>query len=310
MTVGRTFRHWLEWRPWRVIIALGLGFALYSVLTEALAGALPTAAALAIVYLGTAVFLLYALVTIVAACRVRVGPTGELGLALACLAGMFLCRPPLLGILAVTLNATDALGGPIELLAKLPGLWALGNSCIILAAAFLGRLIGRLLREASLLPVVAVVAAGIDLWGVYWGPVGHLTTSAGGKVIAQQFSAAIPGAGAAARTGLPILAGIGIGDFLFLALFFSALRRLRLNQAGAFWFSFALMLVAPAFFLLDKLLPIASNLPGLPFIALGMIVSNWRHWKFTREEVRSMIAAALIIAAVIAAIIVIKRLVK
>jgi hypothetical protein len=67
------------------------------------------------------------------------------------------------------------------------------------------------------------------------------------------------------------------------------------------------MLVAPLFFLLGKRLPIATNLPGLPFIGLGTIIANWKHFKFSREEKRALLAAAIIIAAVITLILFIVR---
>jgi len=307
----RELRHWLEWRPGWVILGLTVAFALFAAAAEAAAWTFSKSwAGLAIAYVATAVFLLYVLVTVVAACRVRGGAMKELGLGLAFVIGMVVFHPQLLALAALALGAGGKDLRPIVRLAEAPGLWALGNLCVVLAAAFFGRLVSRLVREAALLPVVAVVASGIDLWGVYWGPVGHLTSTQQGQELARQFSAAIPAVGAAAKAGLPVLGAIGMGDFLFLGLFFFALRRLRLNQVGAFWATFGIMLVAPLFYLLGKALPIAENLPGLPFIALGMIVSNWKHWKLTREEKRHVAVGAVIMAAVIVAILLVKRLVK
>ncbi|NIM07073.1 MAG: hypothetical protein GTO55_10915, partial [Armatimonadetes bacterium] len=260
-------------------------------------------------YLATAAFLLYALLTIVALCRVRAGAPAELGIAIAFLMGMMLCRPPLLAIIAFMLKVSDEAAGPLKWLAQVPGLWTIGTICLILMAGFLGRLVGRVIREANLLLVVTVVAAGIDLWGVYWGPVGQITSTEKGRAIAEQLSAAIPGVSAATRAGLPVLTAIGIGDFLFVAMFFAVLRRLRLNQRATFWAVFAIMTVAPAFFLLGDRLPIAENLPGLPFIGAGTIIANWKHFKFSRQEKHTLLIGAAIIILLICAILLIKRLI-
>jgi hypothetical protein len=303
------FSHWLEWFPWRVILFLGIAYVVFAAAAESLAWALSRNLAGAVIpFIATAVFLLYALLTIVALCRVKAGPAAELGLALVFLLGLIFSRPPILGLLAFLLKVEEQFAVPIQRLAQLPGLWAIGSVCVILLAGFFGRLVGRIIREANLLLVVTVVAAGIDLWGVYWGPVGQMTSTEGGRALAEQLSAAIPGAAVAARAGLPVLAGIGIGDFLFLAIFFSVLRRLRMNQRATFWAVFAIMTLAPAFFLLGDLLPIAENLPGLPFIAAGTIIANWKHFAFSRQEKRSLLSGAIIILAVIGAILLIKRL--
>jgi len=307
----KKLRHWLEWWPWWFIIGLAAGFAAFAIGMEILAGIFfRHRLGLLVSYPASAAFLFYALLSILAACRVKVGVAGEMGLALGFFGGMVICHPLLLWLAATLLGAGSWVLSPAQWLARLPGLWMAGNACVILAAAFLGRLVGRIIREASLLPVVAVVASGIDLWGVYWGPVGQLSATEEGRVIGQQFSAAVPGVAAAAKAGLPVLTGIGLGDFVFLAIFFSALRRLRLNQRGAFWVTFAILMVAPAFFLLGEILPVAENLPGLPFIAAGIVASNHRHLKMSRRELRISAAAAAIIIVVIAAIWAVKRFLK
>jgi len=273
--------HWLEWQPWSLIALLSLAFILFNFAIEVLANSLGKAGAL-LSYPATALFLLYALVTIVAVCRVRTGPAGELGLGLVFAAGIALFSPLFLGL------------KPVHTI------------CVILAAAFLGRLLGRIIREPNLIPVAAVVGAGIDIWGVYWGPVAQVSQKA--PAIASAVSAAVPAAAAAAKAGLPVVTAIGLGDFLFLAIFLFALRRFHLNQRAAFWIILIIMLIAPAFYLLGELLPIAENLPGLPFIAAGIIASNWKHFKISPREKRDLLLAGLIIVGVIAAIVIIKRL--
>lgn len=309
----KEFRHRLEWQPWWVILALGVVFAGCFGAAEQLASLLMAHKQpwlmLPLSYLATLGFLFYALLTILAVCRVKVSAAQEIGLALLFFVGIIVFHPMLLSLVVMILGNLKILPAPLKAWAAVPGLVVLGNMCVILTAGFLGRLVGRIVREANMLLIVTVVAAAIDFWGVYWGPVGHITKSEGGAAIAQQLSAALPAASAAAKTGLPVLAAIGIGDFLFLAVFFSVLRRLQLNQRVTFWATLVIMSVAPVFFLLGDKLPIASNLPGLPFIAIGTIATNWRHFKFSQEEKRILVVGALIVAAVIAGIIILMRLI-
>jgi|WetSurMetagenome_2_1015567.scaffolds.fasta_scaffold111728_2 hypothetical protein len=300
--------HWLEWYPWRVIVVLSAAFSLFFYASDLLVNAFPRRGGIIfLAYPVTVLFLLYALLTIIAACRVKLKPGGEAALTLVFGAGMLLTHPYLLALLGGMIGlGKPALQAALKL-HQLPGLWVLGNAFVILAAAFLGRLVSRLIREPSLLPVVAIVAAGIDIWGVYWGPVGHISATAEGQAIAQSFSAAVPAAKAVAAAGLPALSAIGIGDFAFLAMFFAVLKRLRLNQWGSLWVIFGILLIAPVFFLLGKILPIAANLPGLPFIALGVIIANWKYVKLSRREMRDTAIGIVLTAAVIAGILLLKK---
>jgi len=304
--------HWLEWYPWRVIIVLSAAFSLFSYGGDLLASEFKRHGAVVLLaYPVTALFLLYALLTIIAACRVKLSIAGEAVLTLIFAVAMLFASPPLLYLVGEKLGwGKPAFLTAFWLKQHVPGLWVLGNAFVILAAAFLGRLVGRLIREPGLLPVVAVVAAGIDIWGVYWGPVGQITSTPQGEAIAKSLSAAVPAAKAVAAAGLPALSAIGIGDFAFLAMFFAVLKRLRLNQWGSLWVVFGILLIAPAFFLLGPLLPIAENLPGLPFIALGIIIANWKYVKLSRREIRDAAIGIILTAAVIAGIVLLKKSLK
>jgi hypothetical protein len=303
--------HWLEWYPWRVIIFLSAVFSLFFYGSDLLVAEFRRHGAIILLaYPVTVLFLLYALLTIIAACRVKLRIEGEGALTLLFGAGMLLTHPLLLALAGEAVGlGKPALQAALGL-NKLPGLWVLGNACIILAAAFLGRLVSRLIREPNMLPVVAVIAAGIDIWGVYWGPVGHMASTRQGQAIAQSFSAAVPAAQAVAAAGLPALSAIGIGDFAFLAMFFAVLKRLRLNQRGSLWVVFGILLIAPVFFLLGKVVHIAGSLPGLPFIALGIIIANRKYVKLSRREMRDAAIGIGLTAAVITGVMLLRRFLK
>lgn len=318
--MSHTFRHWLEWYPWRVIAGL---CGAYAVLYLVSAGLMQVAHrmiwALVVSYGSTILFVFFALAAIIAVCRLRLSAASEAKLAGLFLLGAIVSSLDIWALVAKAFHADKAfikailsVGGGLPLILTSE---MLGGICVILVGAFLGRLAGRLIKEANLLLVVTVVAAAIDFWGVYWGPVSLFTTTTNplGAAATKAFSAAVPGASTALAMDIKMpvmLLSIGIGDFLFLAMFFSILRRLKMNQVATFWTTLAIMIVAPLFFLLDKIIhfKIASNLPGLPFIALGTIICNWRHFRFTQEEKRALIVGACIVAALIAAIIIIRKL--
>lgn len=169
---------------------------------------------------------------------------------------------------------------------------------LIFAAIGLGMLVAAAIRYPNVLLPVALVAATVDIWGVnLGGPVSQIIKKA--PNIAETATVKIPKMGAA-RTqqrgkAPPPIALIGVGDFLFLSILFACLAKFQMNLRGAFWWSVGLSLVA---FLL---LPVVKvPLPGLPFIALGIIIPNWRYFQFTREEKFAMLYAGILFVVVLA----------
>ncbi|MCS6862158.1 MAG: hypothetical protein NZT92_17780 [Abditibacteriales bacterium] len=169
---------------------------------------------------------------------------------------------------------------------------------LIFAAIGLGMLVALAIRYPNILLPVALVAALVDIWTVKMGgPVSQALEKA--PTIAQIATVKIPQMGAARAQprgkAPPPLALMGVGDFLFLTVLFACLAKFQMNLFGAFWWSVGLSLVA---FLL---LPVVKTpLPGLPFIALGIIIPNWRYFQFTRAEKFAMLYAAILLAVVLA----------
>lgn len=164
---------------------------------------------------------------------------------------------------------------------------------LIFAAMGLGTLVAQVIRYPNILLPVALVAAVVDIWTVKMGgPVSQALEKA--PAIAQRATVKIPKMGAARKQlpgkAPPPSALMGGGDFLFLSLLFACLAKFQMNLRGAFWWSVGLSLVG---FLL---LPVVKTpLPGLPFIALGVIIPNWRYFQFTREEKFAMLYAGLLL---------------
>ena len=88
------------------------------------------------------------------------------------------------------------------------------------------------------------------------------------------------------------LPDIGIGDYLFLALFLGALVRFGMNwRASALWM-WALVSLALLLIILPTGIP---ALPGLLFLGLGAVLPNLRYFQFTREERFALLYAGVFV---------------
>jgi hypothetical protein len=183
--------------------------------------------------------------------------------------------------------------------ARLAHLQLAGDALLVIAAVFAGRLVSRMLREPSILVPVAVVAAAVDFWGVYWGFVAHVSKVA--PKVAQSFSAPVPQI-ANMPVQVPMVGAVGIGDFLFLALFVAALYRLGLSLKRTFWALVIALTAGPTLaFVISRFVfhYELKALPGLPFIGLAVLAANWRQVRPSREERVALLYAAATVAAVI-----------
>jgi len=188
-------------------------------------------------------------------------------------------------VLAVVLGGASAAWGlaRVELLKDL---------FLFVAATFFGVLASRIVKERNILVPVAVVAAAVDAWGVYYGFVAEMAKKA--PEVVQHFSASIPGA-SAVEMPVPLLSAIGIGDFLFMGLFVAAVYRLRMNARATLWALFVAFLTVPVVFSLAG----AAALPGLPFLGFAVLVANWRHFRFSRAEKFALLYAAVAVVALV-----------
>ena len=176
--------------------------------------------------------------------------------------------------------------------ARLGHVAAVGDLLLVIGATFMGALASRVVRERNMLVPVAVAAAAVDTWGVYWGFVAKVAEKA--PQVVAQFSAAVP---VAALVEVPLLKSIGVGDFLFMGLFVAAVYRMHLNVRATLWALFAVFLVVPVVFSIAGV----PALPGLPFLGLAVLAANWRHFRFSRAEKFALLYATLAVAALIGA---------
>jgi len=238
------------------------------------------------------IVLALSLLLVLSICRISLSPRCELAMVLAMLVLFCLVRPSVFAFLGRWLGHPAAGKQIADALSFIPGQMLLGNTVLIVWAAFLGRLVSRVIREGKLLLPVAVVASVADIFTVFWGVVAHVTETA--PEVAETFSASAPVA-APPEVAVPILSAVGIGDFLFLALFLAVALRYSMQPAKTMWATLAVMLVAPAAF---YLVPNAPGMPGLPFISAAALWANWPYLRFTREEKRALAFSGALVAAV------------
>ncbi|MBI3922035.1 MAG: hypothetical protein HY318_11510 [Armatimonadetes bacterium] len=168
---------------------------------------------------------------------------------------------------------------------------------LMLAAVAFGKLVARMIRHTNLVLPVAVVAGLVDIWGVnLGGPVSQIATHA--PKLLNKLTATIPQFSTA--TGAPkILTVIGVGDFAFLALFFACLHKFGMNTRGSARLAVVAMCLG---MLVVTLVPGFPALPGLPFMALGIILPNWKYFTFTREEKFAMLYAGFAVVVLLAGV--------
>lgn len=286
---------WSSREPKRAAVVYILGYLAVATIGGLLTEEVPSPAAkVVVVTVAATATLALSLLLVLSICRVEMQPRTEFAWVVAMMVVFCLTRPVIFAILGKLFGYPAAGARLAELFSVLPGQELLGNAALIAWATFLGKLVSRVLREGKLFLPVAVVAAIADIITVYHGPVRHITENA--AEVAEAFSVSspvLPPAGVAA----PILAAVGIGDFLFLALFLAAALRYSMAAVKTMWAVFAVMLVAPIALYIG---PQDYGMPGLPFLAVAVIWANWRHLTFTREEKRALVFAAVLVAGVAA----------
>lgn len=150
----------------------------------------------------------------------------------------------------------------------------LGGIALLLSSAFLGCVVGVIIREPNITLPIALVTPVIDFWTVNFGPVKQVLEGAPHQL--PNVSAAIPG-----TVHLQPIAFIGAGDFLFMALFLSVAQRLDMNTRRTAWLFFGLVSLA---MLMIIGLNFTAGVPGMVVIALGFVAANLRHFKLSRQE--------------------------
>ncbi|MFN7018894.1 MAG: hypothetical protein ACK4RG_06420 [Fimbriimonadales bacterium] len=180
---------------------------------------------------------------------------------------------------------------------------AMHGYLLVAAAVGLGATLSKLIREKNLLAPVIPFAAMVDMLTVLTpgGFVKQVMEKA--PEIAERASVAVMAAPSApeAAARLTPIAVIGVGDFIFLALYAACLirfgLRVRATMIGLFlalWVYLGLVLwVLPA-------LGIAPRLPALMPMALVTLAINWRSFQLSRQETIASFVVTMLALGIIA----------
>ena len=131
----------------------------------------------------------------------------------------------------------------------------------ILAAACVGVSLARYITSVGTVLIVVVAAIASDIFSVFAGPTQALVRA--NSPLLDFLLLVFP------TFGSPLGFGLGLSDFIFLALFAAAGRFLDLRYVATL-----LGVCAAAFLAVTAGLLLARPLPALPFIALAFVLVN------------------------------------
>lgn len=172
---------------------------------------------------------------------------------------------------------------------------------MILGTVGLGRAIGWLLKEPSLMPPALVLAGLVDLWGVKMGPVAKVASSNMETIL--RASASVPAVASSAASRIPLDdLSIGPGDICVAALICAVVAQAGFDWRRNLMWMYGLTVLGLSLALLTPWL-----VPGLVFLAAAGIAANWREFHYTREERRALIIATGLILSLIMILTVILR---
>jgi hypothetical protein len=131
----------------------------------------------------------------------------------------------------------------------------------ILAAACVGISLARYITSVGTVLIVVVAAIAADIFSVFAGPTEALVRA--DSPLLDFLLLVFP------TFGSPLGFGLGLSDFIFIALFAAAGRFLGLRYTATL-----LVVCAAAFLAVTAGLLLARPLPALPFIAIAFVFGN------------------------------------
>jgi len=180
--------------------------------------------------------------------------------------GFATSRLLILGAASAAIGFSSALAARPEHLAAGTGLLALLALCVadlarILAAACVGISLARYITSVGTVLIVVVAAIAADIFSVLAGPTEALVRTE--SPLLDFLLLVFP------TFGSPLGFGLGLSDFIFLALFAAAARSLDLRYTATL-----LAVCTAAFLAVTAGLLLARPLHALPFVAVAFVVGN------------------------------------
>ena len=159
---------------------------------------------------------------------------------------------------------------------------------IMLASINIGYLVSLRISDKNLLLPVVMFAAFVDLWTVTQGPVAAMLNKA--PEVASAVSAPIPQVGTGAFMPSTM---IGPGDFIFMALVFAAVHRLKMDAPRNYLYIFISMTIG----MLAVMFGFLNSLPALITLAIAVVAANRREFNLSRQEKISTVIVGVILLA-------------
>ncbi|HUU69049.1 MAG TPA: hypothetical protein VM186_05965 [Planctomycetota bacterium] len=145
----------------------------------------------------------------------------------------------------------------------------------IIAGGFgMASMLARMVESARFIVPIGVVAAVADVWSVAAGPTRKILESKGSELVMRHAFVGKP-----AAAGISVQPISGAADIVFVGLFMCVAERLGLSvwrAAIGMFAGLAVGLAAASAF---------GGLPGLPFIAGGFIIANWKEVRPGKSEI-------------------------
>ncbi|MDD3925208.1 MAG: hypothetical protein PHT33_00950, partial [bacterium] len=126
---------------------------------------------------------------------------------------------------------------------------AMINLWIIASAMWLAYIVSLTIREVNILFPVALVAALVDIWSVYYGPTAKMLQN---ETLVDKMIVTYPG-----PVGVSDLPLFGLGDVLFFFLFILVMRKLRIFSSFRYFLLSLSLVIAGAMALTYN-----QNIPG------------------------------------------------
>ncbi|HEY3298733.1 MAG TPA: hypothetical protein VGK34_08775, partial [Armatimonadota bacterium] len=158
---------------------------------------------------------------------------------------------------------------------------------LMLAAVPFGYLVSFIIKEPNILVPVALVAGIVDFWNVMVGPLGKVVEKH--PAIVDKVSVHVP----SVVRGLPAPT-IGMGDIVFLAMFFGVVYRFGMNAKSAFWLGYILLAVS-----LFAVLIFPIAIPALVPMGIAIVISNFNRFKLKRDEILATVIVSVFVAALL-----------
>lgn len=159
------------------------------------------------------------------------------------------------------------------------GLVFFADLVIVVLSLCLGMLVACGLRRQAYIVLAAIVGAVADCYSVFGGPTSHIVKTSAVNFMILQW----PLLGQGEIGGV-----IGMGDFLFLALFLAGARKFGFHPGR----NLAAMVLAFAVGY-TVVLTTGKGLPALPFMGVAFFAVNWKKLSLSREDAKTIAVVTL-----------------